>query len=229
MGQIDDVAVFVSIRGHDQFVFHDFLSKFRTLGLNRRVAIHHKDVFWRFLHDEFKRSLIAMRRRINFGVHAHIGEPDLAADDGAAAVVAQHVESAAGHQSNDSGLSIGEAFQRLDARVEAFKERRNFRLLAKDGSNRGRIQARLGQRTFVRGGQIDDRRDFAQGIIGAAQASTDEDDVRLAGHDGFHVRRLDGAQVGDAFGGYNALHVLQRRGCGTDHAVFKPKGHQNIQ
>ena len=55
---------------------------------------------------------------VDVGVHANIFETNFASNHGAAAVIAQHIEAAAGHQSHDGGLAGGKFGQGGNAAVE---------------------------------------------------------------------------------------------------------------
>ena len=49
MRQVDEVTVFVDIRAHYQFVFHDIFRKLCPLSANRRITVQYKNVILRML------------------------------------------------------------------------------------------------------------------------------------------------------------------------------------
>ena len=118
VSQIDDVAVLVGIGSHHQFILHDLLGQLGAVGADGGVTVHDEDIFGSLLHNELKGSLVAVGGGVNVGVNTNVLKADLPADHGAAAVVAQHIVTAAGDESNNSGLAGGKFGQGGNAAVE---------------------------------------------------------------------------------------------------------------
>ena len=97
------------------------------------------------------------------------------ADDGAAAIVAQYVEAAAGAHAHNGGLPRRDLLQGGDAGIKAGHQFVNLLLQAEQGGDDGGVLPHaLYNAKFGIGGQIDYRGDFTEGIVTGSQPAADE-------------------------------------------------------
>src|SRR5699024_8456330 len=177
VSQIDDVAVLVGISSHHQLVFHDLLGQLCPVGADGGVTVQNEDIVGCLLHNELKRCLVAMGGGVDVGIHANILKADFASNHGAAAVVAQHIEAAAGDQSHDGGLAGGKFGQGGDPGVKIGHQLIHLALQTKHGGNGGSVlphafhDPKLGI-----GGQVDHGSNLAEGVVAGGQAAADKDD-----------------------------------------------------
>ena len=156
VGQIDDIAVLVGIGSHDQLVLHDFLGELGAVSLNSGVPVHDEDVVGVLLHNELEGGLVAVGGGVDVSIHADVLKADLPADDGAAAVVAQHVEAAAGAHTHNGGLVRGEVGQGLDAGVKAGHQLVHLVFQTKHGGDGSGVLAdALHHAQLAVGGEVD--------------------------------------------------------------------------
>lgn len=131
---------------------------------------------------------------VDVGVHADVLKARFHTDDGAAAVVARHIEAAAGTHANDGGLALGDGLKGLNTGVKAGHQFIYLILKAKHGGDGGGIPPdALDDAQLGIGSQKDHGRDLAECVIAGGQASTDENNIRFAGHNRFQGGLLDGA------------------------------------
>ena len=168
---------------------------------------------------------------VDVSIHADVLKADLPADDGAAAVVAQHVEAAAGAHTHNGGLVCGEVGQGLDAGVKAGHQLVHLVFQTKHGGDGSGVLAdALHHAQLAVGGEVDHGGDLAQGVVGLGQAAADEDHIGLGGHDRLQIGGFDGAQIGHVLIGHIALEVVQGGVGGADNAApGHAQGIQNIQ
>ena len=143
--------------------------------------------------------------------------------------MAKHIEAAAGNQSHDGGPAGGKFGQGGNTAIEVSHQLVYLLFQAKHGGNGGSVLPHaLHHAQLSIGGQIHHRGDLAESVIAGGQAAADEDDIRLAGHDGLQIGLLDGTQIDNIIVDV-ILKVLQA-GIGSAHYSFAhAQGIQNIQ
>ena len=87
------------------------------VGANGGIPVQNKEIVGVLVHEELEAGLVAVGGGAGLGVRPHVGKARFPADEGAAAVVAQHIEAAAGNQAHTMAVRPSEKEARAATRL----------------------------------------------------------------------------------------------------------------